>query len=49
MNCVQTRDFTPLDPEASDENKFYAPGIGNVLNVKVDTGERVELVSVTME
>lgn len=47
MNCVQTRDFNPLEPDASKENKYYAPGIGNVLNVKVDTGERVELVSVT--
>ena len=47
-NCIQTRDFTPRDPEASHEHKFYAPGIGNVLNVK-DTGERVELVSFTME
>ena len=50
--CVQTKDFTPLDPEAI-ENKYYAPGVGMILEVAVDAtgtpipGTRVELISVT--
>ena len=41
-NCLQTRDFTPLDPGV-EEHKFYAPGIGLIVEVKPATGERVEL------
>jgi hypothetical protein len=40
-DCLQTRDFTPLEPEA-EESKYYAPGIGLILEVEGD--ERVELV-----
>lgn len=42
-DCLLTRDFTPLEPGA-EENKYYAPGIGLILEVKPETGERVELV-----
>ncbi len=42
-NCLQTRDFTPLDAEAN-ENKFYSPGIGLILEIDLDTGDRVELI-----
>ncbi len=45
-NCVQTLDFTPLEPDAR-EFKYYAPGVGLVLEVKPDTGERLELISFT--
>ncbi len=41
--CVQTLDFTPLEADAR-EHKFYAPGVGLVLEVDVETGSRVELV-----
>ncbi|UCD35393.1 MAG: hypothetical protein JSU90_00775 [Nitrospiraceae bacterium] len=41
--CVITRDWTPLEPDG-EENKYYAPGIGAILEVNPDTGERVELV-----
>ena len=44
--CLQTRDFSPLEPDA-DEHKFYAQGIGVVLEVELSTGERTELTSVT--
>lgn len=44
--CVVTRDFSPISPGA-DEHKFYAPGIGIILEVDVDTGLRTELISVT--
>lgn len=43
-NCLQTFDFTPIDPEAL-EYKYYAPGIGVVLEIDLLTGERLELVS----
>ncbi len=49
-DCVQTRDFSPLEPDA-EENKYYAPGVGVILEVGfedgVETGERVELVEMT--
>lgn len=44
--CVQTLDFTPLEPDAQ-EHKFYAPGVGPVLEVDLETGERLELESFT--
>jgi hypothetical protein len=43
--CVQTLDFTPLEPDAM-EHKFYAPGIGLILESDPETGERLELVSI---
>ncbi len=42
-NCLVTRDFTPLEPDAN-ENKYYAPGVGMIVEVKPDTGERLELL-----
>lgn len=43
--CVQTLDTNPLDP-GHEEYKYYAPGVGLVLEETVDGGERVELESV---
>jgi hypothetical protein len=40
-NCLQTRDFTPLEPGV-EESKFYAPGIG--LIVETEGEDRIELV-----
>jgi len=42
--CVVTLDFTPLEP-GHLENKYYAPGVGLILEVNPETGERTELVS----
>lgn len=42
-NCVVTRDFTPLEPDAR-ERKFYAPGVGLILERDLVSGDRVELV-----
>jgi hypothetical protein len=47
-NCVATRDFTPLDPGVV-ENKYYAPGIGLILEVNLETGTRVELVGINAD
>lgn len=44
--CLMTADFTPLEPGVV-EHKFYAPGIGLILEVDPDTGEQLELVSFT--
>jgi len=47
-NCLKSQETTPLEPDAL-ENKYYAPGVGNVLTVDLVTGERDELISVTTE
>jgi len=43
-DCLQTEDFTALEPDVSEE-KFYAAGVGAVLEVD-DEGGRTELVDV---
>ncbi len=45
-DCVQIRDFTPLEPDAN-EYKFFAPGIGLILEIDIESGERTELVEFT--
>jgi len=44
--CLVTRDFSPLEPEAN-ENKYYASGIGLILEIDVNSGDRVELIEFT--
>jgi len=44
--CLQTRDFTALEPDV-EEHKFYAPGIGLIVELDPETGERLELVEFT--
>jgi hypothetical protein len=44
-NALKTFEVTPLEPDAK-ENKYYAPGVGQVLVVDLETGAREELVSV---
>ncbi len=43
--CLITEDTTPLSPDAL-ENKYYAPGVGLILEVKPETGERLELIQI---
>ena len=44
-NCLKTRDTTPLEPDAV-EHKYYAQGVGPVLNEKVSPDRlREELIS----
>ena len=46
-DVVRTKDFTPLEPDTV-ENKYYAPGVGSVLEVQVKGGRsQLRLVSVT--
>lgn len=45
-NCVMTKEWTPLEPDVV-ENKYYAPGVGEVLAIMVEGGsERWELVDI---
>jgi hypothetical protein len=45
-NCLQTAEFTPLEPGAL-ENKFYASGVGFIQGVALRGGrERLELVTI---
>ena len=41
--CLVTLDFTPLEPDA-EEQKFFAPGIGLIVEVDPESGERLELI-----
>ncbi len=43
---LQTKDYTRLEPDA-DEHKFYAEGVGVVLEVGLHEKDRTELVSMT--
>jgi hypothetical protein len=46
-NCLRTKEWTPLEPE-NEENKYYAAGIGLLLEMKTKGGsERLELVKIT--
>ncbi len=47
-NCLVTKDFTPLEPDV-EENKYYAPNIGLILELNPETGDRVELVKTSTE
>lgn len=45
-HCLETENTSPLEPGAL-ENKFYAPGVGLLLEVDVTEKTRNELVSIT--
>jgi len=42
--CVLTEDFNSLEPD-SVEHKYYAPGVGTMLELDPTDNERIELVS----
>ena len=44
-NCLKSQETTPSETDLL-EDKFYAPGVGNVLTVDATTGDRVELVRI---
>jgi len=44
-HCLKSEETTPLEPDLL-ENKFYAPGVGNILTVDAHTGARSELVRI---
>ena len=40
--CLMTRDFSPLEP-GIEEHKYYAPGVGLIVELDPASGDRVEL------
>lgn len=47
-NCLKTKEFSPLEPDAL-ENKFYAPGVGNIRTFDTVSGEFLDLVQIKTE
>ena len=47
-DCVVTKDFSPLEPDAV-ERKYHAPGIGTFLEVNLDDGTAVQLVACNVD
>ena len=47
-HCLKSRETTPLEPDLL-EDKFFAPGVGNILTVDEITGETSELVKIVTE
>jgi hypothetical protein len=45
-NCLKTEETTPLETSLL-EDKYYATGIGNVLTVDVNNGDKLKLVKIT--
>ena len=45
-NCLVTLDYTPLEP-GEFENKYYVPGLGLIVETKLDSSERLELIEFT--
>ena len=45
--CIVTREFLPVEPDV-EEFKYYAPGIGVILAIDGETGDREELVEVQL-
>jgi hypothetical protein len=45
-NCWKTEDFSPMEPDVI-ENKFFAPGIGSIREVDLDSGDYIELIDIT--
>lgn len=43
--CLVTEETTALSPDAL-ENKYYKPGVGVILEVNLETGERTELIEI---
>jgi len=43
QNCLKTKEWTPLEPDV-EANKYYAPGIGFIMEIYNKGGnERMEL------
>lgn len=47
-SCLQTLEFTPIEPDAM-EYKYYYPGIGKILIIDLESGDREELVSYDLQ
>jgi len=47
-HCLRSRETSPLEPDVV-EDKFYAPGVGSILELDESTGERTELIKVVRQ
>lgn len=47
-NCLQVFEYTPVEPDAMEE-KFYYPGVGNIVTVDLESGEREELIEYSVQ
>jgi hypothetical protein len=47
-HCLVTREFSPLEPDG-DERKYYAPGIGDFLEIETATGNVTQLVDCNVD
>jgi hypothetical protein len=47
-HCLKSEETTPLEPDLL-EDKFYAPGVGNIKTLDVHTGAASELVRIIRE
>ncbi len=45
VNALQIREYNPLDPEGSEEYKYYRSGFGLVAEEAIDGSSRVELIA----
>ncbi|MDD3043236.1 MAG: hypothetical protein PHW56_09915 [Methanosarcinaceae archaeon] len=45
-NCLKTREWNPLEP-GQGENKYYAQGIGLLLEMEIGGDEQLELIEIT--
>lgn len=48
FNTLRTKEWSPLatDPASTEEYKYFAPGVGLVLETDIEGGERIELKEV---
>jgi hypothetical protein len=44
-HCLRSQETSPLETDLL-EQKFYAPGVGNVLEIDVHSGDRIELIQI---
>ena len=45
VNALQIREYNPLDPEGSEEFKYYRSGFGLIAEEGIDGSGRVELIA----
>jgi hypothetical protein len=48
-SCLKVRDWSPEDPDAPSEYRYYTPGVGLVLEERDAGGDRLELVESTLD
>jgi hypothetical protein len=47
-NCLQVFEYNALESDSA-EHKYYYPGVGKIVSIDLDNGEREELVSFSVQ